>query len=125
MKKRYPHQFIQAMDWKKANKYSSFHFFYTHLMYMRQHITALIEGDFIPLYSNPDVLAYLRYHNRQIVLVILNRGEDDTITFSLPPNTFTPGQVLQSEQGPLPRLALTGDTLTLNILKENTYIFLS
>jgi glycosidase len=47
--------------------------FYRHLLALRHHERALLDGDYVPLnQDNPNVLSYLRRYKNEIVLVVLN-----------------------------------------------------
>jgi len=47
--------------------------FYRHLLALRHHERALLDGDYVPLnQDNPNVLSYLRRYKNETVLVVLN-----------------------------------------------------
>ena len=47
--------------------------FYKNLLALRHRISALLDGDYVPLNENdPNVLSYLRRYKDEAVLVVLN-----------------------------------------------------
>ena len=50
LKAREPWKHTLAMDWQKVNQYTSYHFFYKHLIWLKKQYPVLTEGEFIPLF---------------------------------------------------------------------------
>ncbi|HTR22595.1 MAG TPA: alpha-glucosidase [Terriglobales bacterium] len=65
--------------------------FYKHLLALRHHEPALLDGDYVPLdQENPNVLSYLRRFNNEAVLVVLNMsGKDQQVGFDLSAEGFS------------------------------------
>jgi len=65
--------------------------FYKHLLALRHHEPALLDGDYVALdQENPNVLSYLRRFNNEAVLVVLNMsGKDQQVGFDLSAEGFS------------------------------------
>ncbi len=118
-----PWKHIQSMDWQRANHYNSIHFFYKHMIWLRRNNPALIDGEFIPLYSDEFTLAFLRRKDNNLVAVIVNKGASRNIKISVPDEIRQMAKVLKNEHGPLNQLDLTRDSVEIQLYKENTCIF--
>jgi alpha-glucosidase len=64
--------------------------FYKRLLHLRHSEKALLDGQYVPLdESNPNVLSFLRQHEREAVLVVLNLSESpQEVTLNLAPQGF-------------------------------------
>jgi alpha-glucosidase len=64
--------------------------FYKRLLHLRHSEKALLDGQYVPLdESNPNVLSFLRQHEREAVLVVLNLSESpQKVTLNLAPQGF-------------------------------------
>ncbi|MGA9527353.1 MAG: alpha-glucosidase [Terriglobales bacterium] len=65
--------------------------FYTRLLALRHHESALLDGDYVALnQDNPDVLSYLRRYKDEAVLVVLNMSKaKQEISFDLTAQGFS------------------------------------
>lgn len=64
----------ECMPWYPESWDADLFAFYKKLVYLRKTSTALLEGGFQVLLVEDDLLAYLRDSDRELVLVIANRG---------------------------------------------------
>ena len=114
---------VMPMDWGRVNQYSSIHFFYKHMIWLRKSSPVLVQGEFIPLYADKTLLAYLRRHKDQLVLVVINTGHTRDVKIPIPPDIRNLHKVLRTSHGPLPAADLTGESLEMTVYHENAYIF--
>jgi glycosidase len=65
--------------------------FYRHLLALRHHERALLDGDYVPLnQDNPNVLSYLRSYKNETVLVVLNMSATpQQVSFNLSEHGFS------------------------------------
>jgi glycosidase len=65
--------------------------FYRHLLALRHHERALLDGDYVPLnQDNPNVLSYLRRYKNETVLVVLNMSATpQQVSFNLSEHGFS------------------------------------
>jgi alpha-glucosidase len=68
--------------------------FYEHLLTLRHHEPALLDGDYVALnQENPNVLSYLRRYKNEAVLVVLNMSATpQTMNFNLSAEGFSQGK---------------------------------
>jgi len=125
LKAHEPWKHIQAMDWNKVNRYSSFHFFYKHLLWLRKQYLVFTNGEFIPLFANKSAIAFMRKLDDKLALVLINKGEAQQLTIPIPAEIARQKLVLQGVHGPLPHLHLSQDTVTIGAFSQNTYIFVN
>ncbi len=125
LKAHEPWKHVQSMDWKKVNHYSSFHFFYKHLIWLKKQYPVLTDGEFIPLFANEAIIAFMRKLDDKLALVLINKGETQQVTISVPEEIMRLKPVLTGVHGPLPRLQLSQETVSLNAFCQNTYIFVN
>lgn len=124
LKAREPWKMVVPMDWKRVNQYSSFHFYYKHLIWLRRNKPVLTHGEFIPLYADKTCVCYLRRLDDQIAFVLLNKGENRDIKIPIPEPIHRLKSCLQRGHGPLNALDLSRDTLQIHVYAQNTYIYL-
>ncbi|MFP4521446.1 MAG: alpha-amylase family glycosyl hydrolase [Fibrobacterota bacterium] len=117
-----PSKVTGTMDWNKVNEYSSFYHFYRHLIYLRKTAPALSEGDFIPLYSGKNIIAFARKKAQSIVLTIVNRGPVEEIVLKLPENVFGEIRILKNEHGPLRDIKITSPEINIRVETESSSI---
>jgi alpha-glucosidase len=69
--------------------------FYEHLLALRHHEPALLDGDYVALnQENPNVLSYLRRYKGEAVLVVLNMSATpQTMSFNLSAEGFSQGKI--------------------------------
>jgi len=125
LKCREPWKSVQPMDWKRVNHYSSFHFYYRHLIWMRKNDPVWTLGEFIPLYADKDIVSFLRVHGERAGLVVLNRGNTKEIELRLPERIRTVKPLLRGMHGPLAEIRLSGSLLRMSVYSQNTYLFVS
>ncbi|MDZ7724579.1 MAG: alpha-amylase family glycosyl hydrolase [candidate division KSB1 bacterium] len=125
LKERDPGRTVLPMDWDKTNQASSIHFFYKHMIWMRNECPALVRGAFVPLYADENVLAFARVSEHQAVVVLLNRGTKTEVTFSVPSQLRSVASVVSSQHGPLQQLDLSGVSVHVTLETENIYVFVS
>jgi alpha-glucosidase len=90
--------------------------FYRHVLALRHHEPALLDGDYVPLnQDNANVLSYLRKMDQEAVLVVLNMSSArQTISFDLSAAGFaskTATTLLETARRSAPRVALSSMTL--------------
>ena len=126
LKEREPWKTVQPMDWKKVNQYSSFFFFYRHLIWLRKNYKVLIEGDFVPAYKDNDIIAYFRcLDGKQYALIIVNKGGTKEIKIEIPEHIRKNKPVLKGVHGPVGEVKLFDKYLPVTVYSQNSYIFIS
>jgi len=125
LKAHEPWKHIQAMDWNKVNRYSSFHFFYKHLLWLRKQYPVFTDGEFIPLFANNTAIAFMRKLDDKLALVLINKGEAQQLTIPVPAEIAKLKPELRGVHGPLPHLQLGQDSVTIGAFTQNTYIFVN
>ena len=123
LKAREPWKVILPMDWQRVNQYSSFHYYYKHLIWLRSNKSVLIHGEFIPLYADDSCVCYMRRLDDQFAFVLLNRGMDRDINVPIPKEITRYKPILQRGHGPMNSLDLSHDTLKIRAYAQNTYIY--
>ncbi|MBN1155814.1 glycoside hydrolase family 13 protein [candidate division KSB1 bacterium] len=124
LKAREPWKPVIPMDWKRVNQYSSFYFYYKHLIWLRKNMPVLTHGEFIPLYADKTCVCYLRRLDDKIAFVLINNGENRDVRIPVPERIRRLKPELKRGHGPLNSIDLTGDTLDIHAYAQNTYIYL-
>ncbi len=112
------------MDWRRINQYSSIHFYYQHLIWLKRTHPVLTEGSFVPVYSDESTIAYARRLGSHVALVILNKGNSKQIRMKKPKAIDDLHPILKGVHGPIPEIDWRQDILPLKLETENTYIFI-
>jgi cyclomaltodextrinase / maltogenic alpha-amylase / neopullulanase len=118
-------QVMQSMDWNRVNQYSSFHFFYKHLIWLRKNYSVLIEGDFVPAYHDDNIIAYFRCLDDRYALIIVNKGSTKEISIEIPQHIQKNKPVLQGVHGPIGKVDLSAKTLNIIVYSQNSLIFVN
>lgn len=123
LKAKEPWKVVNPMDWKRVNEYSSFHFFYKHLIWVKKNYPVLTEGDFVPAYHDDDVIAYFRTLENQAALIVVNRGQTREIQIPVPDRLWKQKLNLKGVHGPISHICLDGPSLSLTVNGMNALLF--
>ena len=115
----------QPMPWQELNRYNSYHQFYKHMIWLRKKYSVLSEGNFIPIYSDGDVVAYMRSHNENYAFVIVNKGANRSVQLSIPDFIVNKSPVLQCRYGGNTPFHLNKNIIDFYIGSKNSYMFIS
>ncbi|MBN2008902.1 hypothetical protein JW960_06115 [candidate division KSB1 bacterium] len=125
LKAKAPWKVTPPMDWDRINQYSSFHFFYKHLIWLRKHYHVFADGEFVPAYADEFILGYFRVKENKVALIIVNKGNDKDITISIPQAICKNASVLKGVHGPVSEINVSGTSLTLKVNGQNALIFVN
>jgi len=125
VKEKAPWKAVEPMDWSRINEYSSFYFFYKHLIWLRKNYQVFINGEFLPAYADDHVVAFFRIRDDRYALVIVNTGETKEISITIPKAICAAAPVLKGEHGPMHQLKLQSEQQRITVERENAYIFVS
>ena len=125
LKAREPWKTVQPMDWNRVNQYSSFHFFYKHLIWLRKNHPVFVGGEFLPAYHDDDIIAYFRILGEKCALIVVNRGATKEVSISVPTNLRNKNLVLRGVHGPVQEIRLHDKMLRLTANCENSHILVN
>jgi glycosidase len=120
-----PWKTVQPMDWNKVNQYSSFHFFYKHLIWLRKNHPVFTDGEFLPSYADGDVVSYFRILGERLALIVVNKGNAKDISIPIPERVRSLKPVLKGAHGPLREVSLGEAVLKISVYCQNSYIFIN
>ncbi len=118
-----PRRPVQPMDWQRVNEYGSFHFFYKHLIWLRNTQPVLTDGDFLPAFASRDAIGFFRVDEKNAALVMINRGPRQQLEMPVPADLKRRELQLRGLHGPIRRLDLRGDSVSLDLEANNSFIF--
>ncbi len=125
LKEKEPWKIILPMDWNRVNQYSSFNFFYKHLIWLRKNYNVLIDGEFIAAYHDNDIIAYFRTLETKHALIIVNKGHTKEIKISIPEHIRKNKPILKGVHGYINEIQLSEKLLSITVYSQNSLIFLN
>ncbi len=114
----------QPMPWEDLDRYNSYHQFYKHIIWLRKNYPVLATGDFLPIFADDKVAAFMRTSNQGNAFVIFNTGENRSIKFSIPDFVLDKSLVMQCKYGGNTPLHLNKKEMDFYIGSRNAYIFI-
>lgn len=122
LKLKAPWKIVQPMDWKRANELGSFNFYYKHMIWLRKNYQALVEGEFLPVFSNEDIIAFFRIYDDKFIFTLVNRGRQQKIKINIPKEIYKLKPALKGLHGPLSSLDCSKPTIEICAYAQNSYI---
>jgi cyclomaltodextrinase / maltogenic alpha-amylase / neopullulanase len=116
---------MQAMDWRRVNQYSSFYYFYKHLVWLRRNYPVLVEGEFIPAYAYDSVVAYFRVLGPRYALIMVNKAETREIQLVVPEEIRKSKPILTGVHGPLSKIEFSDRVVSIEVRAQNAYILVN
>lgn len=116
---------MQAMDWQRVNQYSSFYYFYKHLIWLRRNYKVFVKGEFVPAFFNDSVIAYFRVLDHSCALIIVNKAKTQEITITVPDEILKNKPTLKSVHGPIPKIQLQDRSVAITVHGQNALIFVN
>jgi glycosidase len=117
---------IEPMEWDKVNRFNSYQQFYKHIIRVRKNYTVFSYGDFIPLYSDNDAIAYIRLHENKAAFICVNRSNfDRNIKINIPKDTMDKSLVLTCVYGGNSDIDLSKENIEFRMEGRNSYLFVN